>query len=31
VAFYVVLIALVISATAAGVLWVSRRKAVLEA
>lgn len=31
VAFYVVLIALVISATAAGVLWVSRRKALLAA
>lgn len=31
VAFYVVLIALVISATAAGVLWVSRRKAILPA
>jgi len=31
VTFYVVLIALVISATAAGVLWVSRRKPVLSA
>jgi hypothetical protein len=31
VAFYVVLIALVISATAAGVLWVSRRKAAVAA
>ena len=31
VAFYVILITLVISAAAAGVLWVSRRKAILSA
>lgn len=31
VTFYVILIAVVISATAAGVLWVSRRKALLKA